>query len=155
MPPKQQNGPDHAKSPVNKPNPDSIALVDMGKAKMYVVEVDKDDEEMRTMKGSILIKGKKINALFYSGRMHSIASLLVKSLGLQTSPLSKSFRLTMSTRNFEVTKLGVTNLPLDILRNTYVWSFIMYGLEGYDVLLGIDWLSANRTFLDYENKRVV
>lgn len=48
VPPKQQNGPDHAKSPVNKPNPDPIALVDMGKAKMYVVEVDKDDEEMRT-----------------------------------------------------------------------------------------------------------
>ena len=50
--------------------------------------------------------------------------------------------------------LGVTNLSLDIQGISYVWKFIVYGVKGFDVLLGMDWLSAHQTFLDCKGKRV-
>ena len=36
-----------------------------------------------------------------------------------------------------------------------MWDFILYGLRDYDVILGMDWLSSNKTFLDCERKRVL
>ena len=47
------------------------------------------------------------------------------------------------TGDGEVTMLGVTNLSLDIQGKPYVWNFIVYGIIGFDVLLGMDWLSAH------------
>ena len=55
----------------------------------------------------------------------------------------------------EVTTLGVTNLSLDIQGKPYVWNFIVYGIIGFDVLLGMDWLSAHQAFLDCKGKRVL
>ena len=53
----------------------------------------------------------------------------------------------MATGDSEVSKLGVSNLHLDIQGNAYVWNFIVHGLEGHDILLGMDWLSVNQAFL--------
>lgn len=67
----------------------------------------------RTVKGTILINDNKMNFLFDLGCTHSfIASQLVKSLGLQTSPLSKSFRITAAIGDSKVTKWGLINLSL-------------------------------------------
>lgn len=111
LPPKQQNGLDRPRPPTIKPNITHVTLAYKGKAKLYVVEVDENNEEMRTVKGTILMKDNKINILFDSGCTHSfIASRIVKSLRLQTFPLTKSFRVAAATGDFEVTILGVTNL---------------------------------------------
>ena len=55
----------------------------------------------------------------------------------------------------EVTTLRVTNLSLDIQGKPYVWNFIVYGIKEFDVLLGMDWLSAHQAFLDWKGKRVL
>lgn len=66
----QQNGPDHAKAPINKPNLVPSTLVEKGKANLYTMEVGEDGEEARKVKCTILIKDNKINVLFNSGCMH-------------------------------------------------------------------------------------
>ena len=119
------------------------------------MEVEDFEEDEHTVQGTISIQGVIVDVLFDSGCTHSfISSRLVKSLGLRTSPLSKPFRVTTATGDCEVTKWGVINLSLDIQGKPYMWNFILYGLEGYDVLLGMDWLSAHQAFLDCEGKRM-
>ena len=59
------------------------------------------------------------------------------------STLPKTYRVTTATGDGEVTTLGVTNLSLDIQGKPYVWNFIVYGIIGFDVLLGMDWLTAH------------
>ena len=91
--------------------------MDKGKAKLYAVEVEDAKGDDRTVRGKILIQSVCVNVLFDSGCTHSfLSSRLVKSLGLQTSPLSKTYRIITAMGDGEVTTLGVTNLSLDIQR---------------------------------------
>ena len=74
LPPKQQNGFDRTKAPINKPNPTPASQADKGKTKLYVVEVEEDDDEARIVEDTILIHGNKINVLFDSGCTNSFIS---------------------------------------------------------------------------------
>ena len=130
--------------------------MDKGKEKLYAVEVEDAKEDGHTVQGKILIQSVSVDVLFDSGCTHSfLSSRLVKSLGLQTSTLPKTYRVTTATGDGEVTTLGVINLSLDIQGKPYVWNFIVYGIIGFDVLLGMDWLSAHQAFLDCKGKRVL
>ena len=152
----QQEQPEKEKTPAPNRYPAPAKPVDKGKAKLFAVDVEDAENEDHTVRGKILIQSVSVDVLFDSGCTHSfLSSRLVKSLGLQTSTLPKTYRVTTATGDREVTTLGVTNLSLDIQGKPYVWNFIVYGIIGFDVLLGMDWLSAHQAFLDCKGRRVL
>lgn len=51
--------------------------------------------------------------------------------------------------------LGIKILEFKIQGETYVWDFIVYGLREYDIILGMDWVSHNKAFVDCKKKRVL
>ena len=120
------------------------------------VAIEQDDAEDRVVRGTILINKFKIHVLFDSGCTHSfIAHRIVKKLGLVISTLPYPIIVTAAKGEPEYTTLGVKKLEFGIQGETYVWDFILYGLRDYDVILGMDWLSSNKAFLDCERKRVL
>ena len=120
------------------------------------VDVEKDDAKDRVVRDTIPINKFMIHILFDSGCTHSfIAHRIVKKLGLLISTLPYPIIVTAAKGEPEYTTLGVKKLEFEIQGATFVWDFILYGLRDYDVILGMDWLSSNKAFLDCERKRVL
>ena len=93
--------------------------------------------------------------LFYSGASHSfIAASVVIELGLEvetleeplyvSSPLWIRARIVMICRGCELEILG-TQLTVDLR---------IMGMSEFDVILGMDWLTAYRVVIDCERRRV-
>ena len=81
-----------------------------------------------------------------------IAPRIVKKLSLKTSTLSYPLRITAARGEPEFTTLRVQTLEFDIQGEIYVWDFVVFELREFNVILGMDWLGKNQTFLDYEKK---
>ena len=64
-------------------------------------------------------------------------------------------RITAARGEPEFSTLGVRKLEFEIQGRTFVWDFVLYELQEYDMILGMDWLSFNQAYLDCKKKRVL
>ena len=93
--------------------------------------------------------------LFYYGASHSIvATSCVKELGLKvetleeplhvSSPLGTGIRIDKICQDCELEISGIL-LTMDLK---------VMDMSEFDVILGMDWLTAHRVVIDYDRKRV-
>ncbi|GFY91341.1 hypothetical protein Acr_07g0015370 [Actinidia rufa] len=111
--------------------------------------------EASIMRGTFLLFNSFAGVLFDSGASHSfIAASFVLALGLETEELNPPL--------FVDTPIG-GRTPLDricrgcelvILDHHFVFDFIVLGMSGFDLILGMDWLSMFRATIDYFKRRV-
>jgi len=71
---------------------------------------------------------------------------------MAATPLFFFFKLFPSSRR----ELGCdTRCPVEVEGRMYKVNLICLPLQGLDVILGMDWLSANRILIDYREKKLL
>ena len=111
--------------------------------------------EASIVRGTFLLFNSLARVLFDSGASHSfIAASFVLALGLEIEELNPPL--------FVDTPIG-GRMPLDricrgcelvILDRHFVFDFIVLGMSGFDLILGMDWLSTFRATIDCFKRRV-
>ncbi|GFY97573.1 hypothetical protein Acr_12g0001140 [Actinidia rufa] len=111
--------------------------------------------EASIVRGTFLLFNSFAGVLFDSGASHSfIAASFVLALGLETEELNPPL--------FVDTPIG-GRTPLDricsggelvILDHHFVFDFIVLGMSGFDLILGMDWLSTFCATIDCFKRRV-
>ena len=96
-----------------------------------------------------------VRVLFDSGASHSfIAALVVIELGLEVETLEEALYVSspLGTR----AKIGMIcrGCELEILRTLLTLDLRIMDMLEFDVILGMDWLTAYRVVIDCERRRV-
>ncbi|XP_019429961.1 PREDICTED: uncharacterized protein LOC109337438, partial [Lupinus angustifolius] len=108
------------------------------------------------IQGTCLVNDVPLFVLFDSGATHSFISFdCVKQLGLQVDSLP--FDLIVSTpTNAPVTVSTLcSKCPVVVNNRTFLIDLICLPLSQIDVILGMDWLSANKVLLNCFDKTIV
>ncbi|XP_027905725.1 uncharacterized protein LOC114165266 [Vigna unguiculata] len=106
--------------------------------------------------GSCMIAGRSLCVLYDSGATHSFVSeSKVFELGLPVKELQ--FDLVVSTPASRLVRTSTlcARCLIEVEGRKYKVNLICLPLEGLDVILGMDWLSANHILIDCNEKRVV
>jgi len=106
--------------------------------------------------GCCVISGKSCCVLFDSGATHSFVSeSCVRELSLPVCELQ--FDLVVSTLAFGLVRTFsvCSRCPVEVEGRVYKVNLICLPLQGLDVILGMDWLSANHVLIDCREKKLL
>jgi len=102
--------------------------------------------------GCCLIAGVSCCVLYDSGATHSFVSdSCVKRLGLPVCELAVS----TPASGLVTTSSLCARCPVEVKGRRYKVNLICLPLQDLEVILGIDWLSANRVLIDCREKRLL
>ena len=103
--------------------------------------------------GTCFVNGYPCFVLFDCGATHSFVSLrCMKRLGLQAIPISPPMVVTTAMDEMVETPLVCENCTLSVDGRTFQIDLVCLPLKKIDVVLGMDWLSANSVFIGCEEK---
>jgi hypothetical protein len=106
------------------------------------------------MMGTFAIRGKPIRVLFDSGATHSFMNAKTLSkVGLNSCNTRDSFTIKTAGGNIS-SELVTRGVLLELGSKTIDTDLIILGLEGIDVILGMDWMNRHKVVLDI-SERVV
>ena len=124
--------------------------------RVYAVTPQAESADQPVIQGTFLLSHLWARVLFDSGASHSfIAASVVIELGLEvetleeplyvSSPLGIRARIGMICRGCEL-EISGTLLTVDLR---------IMGMSQFDIILGMDWLTAYRVVIDCERRRVI
>jgi hypothetical protein len=106
------------------------------------------------MMGTFSIRGKPIRVLFDSGATHSFMNAKTLSkVGLNSCNSNGTFTIKTAGGNIS-SELVTRAVLLELGSKTIDTDLIILGLEGMDVILGMDWMNRHKVVLDI-SERVV
>jgi hypothetical protein len=106
------------------------------------------------MMGTFAIRGKPFRVLFDSGATHSFMNAKTLSkVGLNSCNTKDSFTIKTAGGNIS-SELVTRGVLLELGSKTIDTDLIILGLEGMDVILGMDWMNRHKVVLDI-SERVV
>ena len=106
--------------------------------------------------GCCVISGKSCCVLFYSGATHSFVSeSCVRELSLSVCELQFDLVVSTPASGLVRTSSVCARCPVEVEGRVYKVNLICLPLQGLDVILGMDWLSANRILIDYWEKKLL
>ena len=123
--------------------------------RVYAITPQAESADQPVIQGKFLLSRLWARVFFYSGASHSfIAASVVIDLGLEvetleellyvSSPLGIRMRIGMMCRGSEL-EISGTLLIVDLR---------IMDMSEFDVILGMDWLTAYKVVIDCERKRV-
>nr|CAD1818591.1 unnamed protein product [Ananas comosus var. bracteatus] len=121
--------------------------------RVYATQVEEPAVPSDVVAGFILIKGTRARALFDTGASNSFISIsFAKSHEVEMSDSPDPWWVYILEHTFSVTKeclacpvqIGEWILPADLLVLKRMW--------GFDVILGVDWLSKYYAVIDCKSK---
>ena len=93
--------------------------------------------------------------LFYSSASHSfIAASCVKELGLEVETFEKPLHESSPLRTRVSVDLICRDCELEISEILLTMDIRVMDISEFDVILGMDWLTTHRVFIDYDRRRV-
>lgn len=96
------------------------------------------------VKGIFLVHNSCAKILFNPGSTHSfISESFVRTLGLKVEPLGYVLEVDTPFKNTCITASICRSCCLAISRQKLIVDLIVLEMSGYDVILGMDWLSSN------------
>ena len=105
---------------------------------------------------SCLIAGMKCCVLYDSGATHSfVSNTYVKKLGLPVCELQCELVVSTSTSSLVRTSSLCARCPVEVEERKYKVNLICLPLQELEVIIGMDWLSANRILIDCWEKRLL
>jgi len=118
--------------------------------------VDGDEEDADVVTGTIPLFGKVASTLFDSGATHSfISSTYVKLCSMIPRPLNQNITVSTRTGNIVTCRKSIENCPIVIGDRVLPANLAVFQMLGFDVILGMDWLSKHYTNIDCRKKEVV
>lgn len=105
--------------------------------------------------GTCFLNQEPLIVLFYSSATHSfISSECGERLKLHVSVLPYPLIVSTPAEGNIETSLFCENCPLVISKRVFLVDLVCLPLKGLDVILGIDWLSANHVMLNCQEKTI-
>ncbi|XP_058216826.1 uncharacterized protein LOC131327702 [Rhododendron vialii] len=96
-----------------------------------------------------------VQALFDSGASHSFISFAcVTALALETEPLSTSMKVTSPLGGSIAVNLVCRGCKIKIANLRLTCDLRVINIADFDIILGMDWLSAHRAVIDCHQKTV-
>jgi len=106
--------------------------------------------------GSCMIAGTACCVLYDSGATHSFVSdACVNYLGLPVCELQCELAISTLVSGLVRTSSLCARLPVEVEGRKYKVNLICLPLQELEVILGMDWLSANRILIYFREKRLL
>jgi len=106
--------------------------------------------------GYYVISGMRCCVLYDSGATHSFVSYAcVERLGLPVRELQCELAVSTPASGLVRTSSLCARLPVDVEGRRYRVNLICLPLQELEVILGMDWLSANRILIDCREKKLL
>ncbi|TYK09566.1 ty3-gypsy retrotransposon protein [Cucumis melo var. makuwa] len=106
--------------------------------------------------GTLLILGHYAFVLFDSGSSHSfISSVFVHHVGLEVEPLGSVLSVSTLPGEVLLSKEKIKACRVEIANHVLDVTLLVLDMQDFDVILGMDWLSANHANIDCFGKEVV
>ena len=127
-----------------------------GTGRVYTLDAKKTKGDNSLIAGTCFVNGHSCFVLFDCGATHSFVSLqCMKRLGLQAIPLFPPMVVTTAMDEMVETPMICENCVLSVGGRTFQIDLICLPLKKVDVVLGMDWLSANSVFIGCEEKLII
>ncbi|KAA0064195.1 ty3-gypsy retrotransposon protein [Cucumis melo var. makuwa] len=105
--------------------------------------------------GTLPILGHYALVLFDSGSSHSfISSVFVQPVGLEVEPLGSILFVSTPTRKVMLSKDKIKACQVEVANHVLDVTLLVLDTQDFDVILGMDWLSANYASIDCSRKEV-
>jgi hypothetical protein len=118
--------------------------------------VEGDEEDADVVTGTIPLFGKVASTLFDSGATHSfISSTYVKLCSMTSQPLNQNITVSTPTGNLVTCRKFIENCPIVIEDRFLQANLAVFQMLGFDVILGMDWLSKHYANIDCRKKEVI
>ncbi|XP_058180091.1 uncharacterized protein LOC131298630 [Rhododendron vialii] len=119
-------------------------------------EQDTEDKyDPSVIQGTLILYSTCVQALFDSGASHSfISTTCVSTLGLETEPLGTTMHVTSPLGGKISVGLICKGCELEVSNLRLTVDLRVIDMMDFDVILGMDWLSAHRAIVDCHRKIV-
>ncbi|KAL0551944.1 hypothetical protein IC582_011037 [Cucumis melo] len=106
--------------------------------------------------GTLLILGHYAFVLFDSESSHSfISSVFVQHVGLKVEPLGSVLSVSTPSGEVLLSKVNIKACRVEIANHVLDVTLLVLDMQDFDVILGMDWLSANHANIDCFSKEIV
>ena len=106
------------------------------------------------MTGTFSIRGTPIKILFDSGATHSFINEKTQSkLGLKPCHAKGAYKISTPRGNISSNTI-ISGVILEIGSKKFQTSLIRLGLDGIDVILGMDWMTLHKVTMDISERRI-
>ncbi|XP_050875243.1 uncharacterized protein LOC127078866 [Lathyrus oleraceus] len=123
---------------------------------VYMLGAKKAKRNNALIVGKCLVNNHPCFILFDCWVTHSFVSIqCMKRIGLQAIPLSPPMVVTTAMDDMVETPLICENCSLSVNDRIFQIDLICLPLKKVDVVLGMDWLSANSVFIGCEEKLII
>ena len=125
-------------------------------ARVYALTPSEAEMENGAITGTLpLFTGKAI-ILFDSGATHSfISAKYAKRFHINLEPMEIGVVVSTLVGKSVLCKKLVRGCPIHIKGRTLTANLIVFDMEGFDIILGMDWLSNNNAIIDCHNKEII
>jgi hypothetical protein len=125
-------------------------------ARVYAFTPSEAKMENGVVTGTLPLFAGKTVILFESGATHSfILAKYARRFHINLEPMEVGVvKSTLVGKSVLCRKL-VRGCPIHIEGRTLMANLIVFDMEGFDIILGIDWLSNNHAIIDCHNKEII
>ena len=114
-----------------------------------------DTPELSVVRGTLLVFNSRASVLFDTGASHSfISSTFASALDLEVDCLGSTLTVDTPIGGLVPLDRVCRNCEIIISDQNLRVDFIIIDMSSFDVILGMDWLSAHRAFIDCFRRRV-
>ena len=134
---------------------DPQAGISRTQGRVYTITPQTEIADQSVIHGTFLLFHLWVRVLFYSGASHSfIDALCVKELGLEVETLEKSLHVSSPLRTRVRVDQICRDCELEISGILLTVDLQVMDMSDFDVIIGMDWLTAHLVVIDYDHKRV-
>ncbi|XP_027348048.1 uncharacterized protein LOC113859485 [Abrus precatorius] len=147
-------------SEVRSQNPVKVSRTSVGRpstrGRVFTISGAEAAQSENLIEGTCILNGTSLNVLFDSGATHSfISESCVRRLKLPVLVMKCEIVVSTPTNNPVTTSHVRLHCPIQIEGKSFLVNLICLPLSDLDVILGMDWLSANHVLLDCQEKTLV
>jgi hypothetical protein len=126
------------------------------KAKVYAFTPSEAKTENEVVTGTLPLFSGKTVILFDSGATHSfISTKCGRRFHINLEPMEVEVVISTLVGKSVICRKIVMGCPIHIEERTLMANLIVFDMEGFDIILGMDWLSNNHTIIDCHNKEII
>ena len=121
----------------------------------YCLEADEkgDEDPYAVISGTLLVNTLPVIVLFDSGATHSFINPDTASrMNCECTELDVQLLVTTPVGSVYQTERVARNCAITISGRSFRGDLILLGIQGYDVILGMDWLTQHQATIDCNKK---
>ncbi|XP_073153876.1 uncharacterized protein [Henckelia pumila] len=121
----------------------------------YGAAAEEADPDTSLITGKILVRGNSTYALLDSGATHLfISQEFVRRVGIIPEDVVTGYDVTLPSGEILTTSNVLNGIELELQGNMIRADLVVLPMSGFDLILGMDWLSVNGALIDFWRRSV-